>query len=142
MITIDNFARKFTDEELTNVIQLKSSSFMVSDDVWKIKNKVDKTPFAAGLFLGDKKPFHPSMGMLDWLNERTDKYVVVDKKAAWLFLCGRDVFDHSIVKKNASSGLVLVKNEFGEVLGYGDLAQGKIALKNVLDRGDFLRREK
>jgi ribosome biogenesis protein Nip4 len=42
----------------------------------------------------------------------------------------------------------LVLNEFGECLGFGKItsslnqAEGKVVLRNILDVGDFLRREK
>jgi len=45
------------------------------------------------------------------------------------------------------SDVTLVLNEFGECLGFGQIiddlnvSDGKVAIKNVLDVGDFLRRE-
>jgi ribosome biogenesis protein Nip4 len=44
--------------------------------------------------------------------------------------------------------VTLVMNEFGECLGFGKITggfdglEGKVAVKDVLDIGDFLRREK
>jgi len=57
-----------------------------------------------------------------------------------MFLCGRDAFADNIVKANVNSGLVLVQNEKDENLGLGILNEKGI--RNILDRGDFLRREK
>ena len=76
--------------------------------------------------------------------------VVVDGEAAWLFICARDVFGTGILKvmgsrRNGDATLVL--NEFGECLGFGKITGDlggpgeKVAVKNVLDIGDFLRRE-
>ena len=79
--------------------------------------------------------------------------IVVDRKAAWLFICGRDILRKSIVrvqgpgKKNTNT---LVLNEFGECLGFGrivenlsdDEGNNQIAVRNVSDVGDFLRRER
>jgi ribosome biogenesis protein Nip4 len=45
------------------------------------------------------------------------------------------------------SDATLVLNEFGECLGFGKIleditgSEGRIVVKNVLDVGDFLRRE-
>ena len=71
---------------------------------------------------------------------------MVDDKAEWLFLCGRDVFAKSVVKANVKSGRVIVCNKGKEVLGYGNIVgelgrKDKVFVKNLLDKGDFLRRE-
>ena len=142
LIEVKNFTKKFTEDELTGVIKIKRNFFQVSPELENIKESVAREAFSAGMFLGSGKPFHPSTSLLNWLGERTDRYVVVDKKAAWLFLCGRDVFKKSIKEQLVHDGLVLVKNELGEVLGYGEVKNQKIAIKNVLDKGDFIRREK
>lgn len=146
-MTVQNFIKKFTDKKLKNVIEIRKNFFEASDELLDIKKKVPKEPYSIGKFLGYGKPFHPSIALLDWLNDRTDRYVMLNKKASWLFLCGRDGFSGSIVDKSVDSGEVIVKNQFDEVLGYGDFASRKIrekrlAIRNILDRGDFLRREK
>jgi ribosome biogenesis protein Nip4 len=112
--------------------------------------------FYAGAFLGKAKDgkFFPSFILLSMLAKKKESNrVVVDKKAAWLFICGRDILGKSIVrvhgqgKKGANT---LVLNEFGECLGFGRIA-GKVTgsgvgnelvVKNVSDIGDFLRRER
>ncbi len=109
--------------------------------------------FYAGLYLGKvgkNGGFFPSFNLLNMLVDVAQNKVVVDRKAAWLFICGRDVFQTGIVKVMGSKrrgDATLVLNEFGECLGFGmimnDLggSEGKVAVKNVLDVGDFLRRE-
>jgi ribosome biogenesis protein Nip4 len=78
--------------------------------------------------------------------------IVVEKKAAWLFICGRDIFRKGILAVRGSrkkGDHVLVLNEFGECLGFGkimgslDETSGKteVAVRNISDIGDFLRRE-
>jgi ribosome biogenesis protein Nip4 len=77
--------------------------------------------------------------------------IVVDKKAAWLFICGRDIFRKGIVAVHGSrrkGDHALVLNEFGECLGFGKIASSlevaektEVAVKNISDVGDFLRRE-
>ncbi len=110
--------------------------------------------FYAGLYLGKvgkNGGFFPSFNLLNLLVDVAANKIVVDRKAAWLFICGRDVFREGIVKVMGSKRrgeAVLVLNEFGECLGFGSLMDGlnegggKVAVRNVLDVGDFLRRER
>jgi len=78
--------------------------------------------------------------------------IVVDREAAWLFICGRDVFRRGILATQGSrrkGDFALVMNEFGECLGFGRILfsadnamrDAEVAVKNVSDVGDFLRRE-
>ncbi len=108
--------------------------------------------YYAGLYLGKAKNgvFFPSFNLLNIVVNVAANKVVVDGKAAWLFICGRDVFGTGVVKVMGSKrkgDVTLVLNESGECLGFGKItagfegAEGKIAVKNVLDLGDFLRRE-
>lgn len=110
--------------------------------------------YYAGLYLGKvgkNGVFFPSFNLLNLLVDVAANKVVVDEKAAWLFICGRDVFSEGLVKVMGSrrrGDVTLVLNEFGECLGFGkilDAAQdsaGKVAVENILDVGDFLRRER
>jgi len=109
--------------------------------------------YYAGLYLGKVKNrvFFPSFNLLDMLLPVAANKVVVDGKAAWLFICGRDIFGSGIVKVMGSKrrgDATLVLNEFGECLGFGQLTDDlggsteRVAIRNVLDVGDFLRREK
>ena len=110
--------------------------------------------YYAGIYLGKVKngKFFPSFNLLAILAKGDANKVVVDKQAAWLFICGRDIFRRGITaiygsrKKGAHT---LVMNEFGECLGFGKIicaldetvGDDEVAVKNVLDVGDFLRRE-
>ncbi len=109
--------------------------------------------FYAGFYLGKMKNgvFFPSFNFLNLLVDVARNKVVVNRKAAWLFICGRDVFASGALKVMGSrreGQSTLVINEFGECLGFGRItgnlsagAADKVAVKNVLDVGDFLRRE-
>ncbi len=107
--------------------------------------------FYAGFYLGKVKNgiFFPSFNFLNILAPIAANKVVLDRKAAWLFICGRDIFRKGIVKLMGSQqrgDYTLVMNEFGECLGFGVVTgnleeDGKVAIRNVLDVGDFLRRE-
>ena len=111
--------------------------------------------FYAGLFLGKAKEgkFFPSFNLLSMLAKLNANRIVVDRKVAWLFICGRPIFAKSVVRvfgsgrKNTN---VLVLNEFGECLGFGRIVgnmnrkvrSDEISVRNVSDVGDFLRRER
>jgi len=81
--------------------------------------------------------------LIDVISEISQKKVFISQKAEWLFLCGRDVFEDSITKKYSDEKIVLVQNEKDENLGYGVfIKKGKEKiLKNLLDKGFYLRRE-
>ncbi|HME87330.1 MAG TPA: hypothetical protein VKE88_02865 [Candidatus Nanoarchaeia archaeon] len=146
MNPVDEYTKKFTKETMPNVLQVRRNFFSVSDELMKVKDKVKTEPFAIGTYLGTGNPFKPSIALLDWLNERTERTIMLDKKSAWLFVCGRDVFAAGIMVKEGAfvrEGPVIVRNEAREMLGLGELGKSrKIPLKNVMDRGDFLRRER
>ena len=111
--------------------------------------------FYAGVYLGKAKEgkFFPSFNLLGMLAKIGANRIILDRKAAWLFICGRDILGKSIVrvqgpgKKNTNT---LVLNEFGECLGFGRIVENlsgeegnnQIAVRNVSDVGDFLRRER
>ncbi|MCX8151301.1 MAG: hypothetical protein N3D85_07365 [Candidatus Bathyarchaeota archaeon] len=109
--------------------------------------------YAAGLYLGKIKNgvFFPSFNLLNMLVDVAENKVILDKKAAWLFICGRDVFRTGIMRVYGARGkgaFTLVLNDFGECLGFGriihslDDEDARVVIQNVLDVGDFLRREK
>jgi ribosome biogenesis protein Nip4 len=119
----------------------------------RIRKLIRSDFYYAGLYLGKVKNgvFFPSFNLLAMLVDVAANKVVVDRKAAWLFICGRDLFRAGIVKAYGSQRKgdnTLVLNEFGECLGFGKItsnlnqAEGKVVLRNILDAGDFLRREK
>jgi ribosome biogenesis protein Nip4 len=103
--------------------------------------KYDGIVVSKGLTLGvQKKNFKPSLYLLEKLSKISDNKLFINDKAEWLFLCGRDVFLDNIVEDNSSNKLFLVQNCRDENLGLG-MKKGKLIL-NIIDRGDFLRREK
>ena len=115
---------------------------------------VGKDFYYAGTYLGKVKneKFFPSFNLLAMLAKGDANKVVVDKKAAWLFICGRDIFRRGILTVRGSrkkGDHTLVLNEFGECLGFGKIVHSLdeeakktgVAVKNILDIGDFLRRE-
>ena len=120
-----------------------------------LKPLVRQDFFSAGVYLGKAKEgkFFPSFNLLGMLAKKEANRIIVDKKAAWLFICGRDVLRKSIVRvlgPGKQDTNTLVFNEFGECLGFGRIVEklrdnaidNEIVVRNVLDIGDFLRRER
>ena len=120
----------------------------------KLKQQVPKGFFYAGAYLGVVKSasFFPSFLLLAMIAESKANKLVVDKKTAWLFICGRDIFKKGILKGNnlKKGDYALVLNEHNECLGFGKILRNireekdanEVVVKNILDIGDFLRREK
>jgi len=138
------------NEEL--MVQCDGRFFLLSNN---IKPLVGNNFFYAGLFLGKIRlgKFFPSFNLLSMIAKQEANHIVVDKKAAWLFICGRDIFKKSILQtcgKIHRNSHVLVLNEFRECLGFGRILtelefqtdKNVLAVANVLDVGNFLRRER
>lgn len=141
---IQEFIQEFTDREIKGIKQIGRRYFLVSKLQEVLAGKINNDVFSMGLYLGEfKGRFYPSPALVDMLAKMTDKKVYIQKKAEWLFLCGRDVFDSSITVKRVDQGLVMVQNERDENLGYGRIVVRKenLLIKNLLDKGHYLRKE-
>jgi ribosome biogenesis protein Nip4 len=152
---ITNFVSQFGVQIALNLDLMveKNGRFYLVNPV--LKPLVRQDFFYAGVYLGKVKEgkFFPSFNLLGMLAKKGAYRVVLDRKAAWLFICGRDVLGKSIVrvqgpgKKHTNT---LVVNEFGECLGFGRIVGNlsgeggadQIVVRNVSDVGDFLRRER
>ncbi len=132
------------------IVEKGGRYFLLNEALLKIARK---DFYYAGTYLGKVKngKFFPSFNLLMMLAKGEANKIVVEKKAAWLFICGRDVFRKGVLAVRGSrkkGDHTLVLNEFGECLGFGKIIGGldeaaktEVAVKNVSDVGDFLRRE-
>ena len=152
---ITNFASQLGAQiglNLDSIVEKKGRYYLVNPS---LKPLVRPNFFYAGLFLGKAKDdrFFPSFNLLAMLAKKDVSRVVVNAKAAWLFICGRDVLGKGILRIQGSGKRntnTLVLNAFGECLGFGRIigklrgtaANNEIVVRNVLDIGDFLRRER
>jgi ribosome biogenesis protein Nip4 len=78
--------------------------------------------------------------------------VTVDEKSEWLFIVGRDLFKRGILEATGSKkrgAYTLVVNQHKECLGFGRILRSldesgkkQVAVRNISDIGDFLRRER
>ena len=134
------------------IVQQSGHYFLLNNS---IKPLVKDDFYYAGAFLGKVKAgkFFPSFVLLSLLAKEEANRVVVDRKAGWLFICGRDLFKKGILRTYGSikrNSNILVLNEFGECLGFGKILSGlaeqgsknEVAIQNISDIGDFLRRER
>jgi len=136
---LKEFTSTFTDEFPEGRIWKKGKRFFLVD-----KDPNDK-PYYTGIYLGSVgKGFHPSLWLLNWLKTRTKKKMGVDVKGEWMFICGKDIFQSSVkrISRVDKNETVLVLNRNKECIGYGIFQdRKKVAVRNVFDIGDFLRRE-
>jgi len=125
--------------------------FLLNETLMKVARK---DFYYAGTYLGKGKngKFFPSFNLLMMLAKGEANKIVVERKTAWLFICGRDIFRKGILAVHGSrkkGDHTLVLNEFGDCLGFGKIVcsfgeaakKTEVAVKNISDVGDFLRRE-
>jgi ribosome biogenesis protein Nip4 len=134
-----------------NFIVKKGNRYFLLNE--KLKNLIGKDFFYAGIYLGKAKngKFFPSFNLLSMIAQEKANKIFVDKRSEWLFICGRDIFKRGITKVMGSKrkgDYTLILNQYGECLGFGrivgnldEIVDG-VAVKNISDLGDFLRREK
>jgi ribosome biogenesis protein Nip4 len=132
------------------LVEKENRYFLLNDNLKKL---ISEDFFYAGTYLGKARgrKFLPSFSLLAMLAEKGANKIVVDKKTEWLFICGRDIFKRGIMKTMGSKkkgAYALILNQYDECLGFGKIVfdlnketQG-VAVRNVLDIGDFLRRER
>ncbi len=146
------FASRFGAKIALNpqfIVEKSQRFYLLNPSLMKVARKEF---FYAGLYLGKTKDgkFFPSFNFLNMLADVAANKVFLDGKAAWLFVCGRDIFARGVAKVTGSQrkgDCTLVLNEVGECLGFGVIAghldnkSGDVFIRNILDVGDFLRRE-
>jgi ribosome biogenesis protein Nip4 len=150
---IDDFVSRFGTKirlDETSIVKQQGRYFLLDENV---KRLASKEFYYAGAYLGEAKDgeFFPSFNLLNIIAKKSGNRINLEKKAEWLFICGRDVFLEGITKVTGSTkrgDYVLVLNSYGECLGFGRILRSLeakrkgVAVKNILDVGDFLRRER
>lgn len=150
---IQRFASKVSAKLILNkklLVEKEGRFFLLNNDM---KSILRNDFFYAGSYLGKLKKgkFFPSFILLAILATGKANKVIVKEKAAWLFVCGRDLFPEGIKEIQGSrrkGDFTLVLNAFGECLGFGRIlhdlnsTETGVSVQNVSDVGDFLRRER
>jgi ribosome biogenesis protein Nip4 len=150
---LKDFIRLF-DASLTldeGPVEKKENRYFLMNE--NLKRFINKDFLYAGTYLGETKggSFVPSFMFLAMIAKTAQNKTYVDQKTEWLFICGRDVFRQGIARTTGAAernDYTLIMNSFDECLGFGriiaDLSKSAkgVAVKNALDIGDFLRRER
>lgn len=151
--TMDAFVRHFQTKIRFNkdlILKSQNRYFLLNQE---LKGFIAKDFYYAGVYLGKDKSgrFYSSFNLLEMIAKKDSNKVIVNKKTEWLFVCGRDIFRKGILRligPNKRNYYTLVLNQYNECLGFGKIVsevageEEGIFVKNILDLGDFLRREK
>ena len=130
-----------------NLIRINNKRFTASTELQNAILRKDRLVYAGRLVGKTRNIWEPSSILLRELATLpTTHKAWVDNAAAWLFVCGRDIFQERINRINPqfTEGMNYLVMMDEECLGYGRLQwfNDKLILINVFDLGDFLRREK
>jgi ribosome biogenesis protein Nip4 len=108
--------------------------------------------FSVGIYLGEmRKEFSPTSALVEILGKNSKQRVIVARKAAWLFLCGRDILMSGAhyPEEFPVGTKVFVLDDDENVLGFGKIVaphnskmRNKVYIKHILDKGEYLRRER
>ena len=133
------------DEE--KLLKINTKRFSVGEELGNFV--LDRRQLVyAGRYLGKtKREFLPSSILLEKLSRVEGlNRIHVDAETAWLFVCGRDIFGENVrrVEGEFADGNAFLVMFGGSCLGYGvvEPSERRLILRNVLDIGDFLRRER
>jgi len=111
---VSRFGTQITLDE-NFIVKKQGRYFLLSENV---KRLTSKGFYYAGTYLGRVKDgkFFPSFGLLNMVAQKKARRMNVGKKAEWLFICGRDVFEQGITKVTGSTkkgDYILVLNSYG-----------------------------
>jgi ribosome biogenesis protein Nip4 len=130
------------------LLRINNRRFTVGEDIEAYILRGRSLVYAGRLLGKDRNLFQPSPSLLQEVatGQETLNRVHVDRETGWLFVCGRDVFEESILRREGAfeEGAFSLVMLDGSCLGYGrvETFEGRRILRNVFDVGDFLRRER
>jgi ribosome biogenesis protein Nip4 len=146
---LKSFVESFGEVDIPyeDVVKDGKKYYLVPRAVKETQELIDQDPVFQGLFLGENKEnFLASIALLELIAPFTDKKISLNEKSAYLFICGRDIFEENIESGSKTNSAVIVTNSLGEVLGLAKKENKKqnkkIMYKNLTDIGIFLRKEK
>ena len=128
-------------------VNLNDKRFIVTPEVAKHIHDRGRLVYAGKLLGRTRTEFAPGTSLLRELGGIAGPNKVwVNDRVGWLFSCGRDIFEESILRVEGSlvDGTYFLVMLGRNCLGYGrfeTLGVGGI-LRNLFDIGDFLRRER
>lgn len=149
--TLNEYVALFTKETIPHV-KIGRRCFYDPHNLLQYARNNKMDPYSVGLFLGEERDvFQPTSALINLIAERSDKKVKVNDKAAWLYLCNRDVLMTSVLDPNEQepNTNVIVMDTKEQVIGAGLIVtdfdskmKNKVFIKHRIDKGEYLRREK
>ena len=146
MRLLKRFLEQVGSKMVPEVLMIDSRRFTLNQELGRRRFGRENLVYA-GTYLGrNRRLFEPGSPLLQMLaSEEGTRKVHLGREAAWLFVCGRDIFEENIkrvegVLELGSHYLVMFD---GRCLGYGryETSAGIHVIRNLFDLGDFLRRE-
>lgn len=144
-MTVEEFLRQFGIKETIKAQPIGRTYFIVKDEQY-LKNM----PIYSGEAIAHQRGpvLIPSTTFLQHIGKQARKHVIVNEKAEWLYICGRDIFTKGITSHNNPEigNKVAILNQHKECIGYGEMiatldTKGTV-IKRLFDIGDLLRRER
>ncbi len=121
-----------------HIIKLHKAIYLLNSSAQQQIDKLQEEPISAGLLLGTLKPrFSPSIALLQLITPRTKKKIILNEKASWLFVCGRDILEENILSGDAKAREVIVEDEHGQTLGLAKKTSR--FYKNIKNSGELLK---
>jgi ribosome biogenesis protein Nip4 len=150
---LNDFIRLFNASLMLdqNLVEKRENRYYLLSE--NLKRFIKKDFLYAGTYLGETRggTFLPSSIFLSMIAETAKNKTYVDQKTEWLFVCGRDIFKKGVTRVNGSrekDDFTLIMNVHDECIGFGTMTGAlnekgeNVAVRNMFDIGDFLRREK
>ena len=117
------FLKKFDYVLKGETVKFGNKYYLIDSKIKSVLSLNSHKPKSAGIFLGeDNKRFVPSLALLRMIE--TDKKIFLNSKGEWLFVCGRDILEESVLKSNVTSGFALVQDSNDVNLGLAKIVAG------------------
>ena len=144
-MNLDEFLKPFGIKKKIDTQIVNRSYFIVKD-----RQFLGKNPAYSGECIAHIRGpvLIPSIDFLQQIGKESRRHVIINPKAEWLFICGRDIFTKGITAHNNPEvgDRVVILNQHKECLGYGDMTapftDTRVVIKRLFDIGDLLRRER
>ncbi len=139
---IQEFISRFTEKKI-EYVKVGSKYYLKNDFLFNLSKDLTNVE-SVSLFLGEdiEDKFKPSLALLEILAKVSEEKVFVTDIGQIDFIYGRKkLSERHISSMRGKGSRKLVQNEHDENLGYCKVID-KDKIKNLLDRGDYLRREK
>lgn len=143
-MNLQKYTKQITSKQIKYTKE-KNKYYETNKELLDTISKTKQKPVRHGLLLGTETStkFKPTLYLIDKLSKTSKNKIYINKKAEWLFICGRDVFSENVIKNKSNKKMFFVQNEEDENLGLGiqDTVKGKKIIKNIRDKGKYLRNE-